>query len=63
MYSLEAGLHRPFRRALALQIGGFFAHGLLPDRYTDPVLYSEVRTISHVFAFGPQIRFGLSIPS
>lgn len=58
MYSLEIGLHRPFRRGLALQIGGFFAHGLEPGKYTNPENNSETRILSHIFAFGPQLRFG-----
>lgn len=58
MYSLEIGLHRPFRRGLALQIGGFFAHRLEPGKYTNPLNSSEVRILSHIFAFGPQLRFG-----
>jgi hypothetical protein len=60
MYSLEVGLHVPLRRALALQIGGFFAHALAPDRYTHDILDSHVRTIEHIFAIGPQLRFGFA---
>lgn len=58
MYSLEAGLHRPLRRNLALQIGAFFAHGLYPGRYTDPERNIEARALLHLFALGPQIRLG-----